>query len=62
MENPPVLKNLFSLAILLIFSACSADFFVARKADRFHVYIVLGFCDFDNVKVHSGLCLSSYNS
>ena len=24
MKNPPVLKNLFSLAILLIFSACSA--------------------------------------
>jgi hypothetical protein len=38
----------------------SADFFIGRLADWLHAYIVLGFCDFDNVKVHSGLCLSSY--
>jgi hypothetical protein len=29
----------------------TADLFFARQPEWFHAYIVLGFCDFDNVNV-----------
>jgi len=54
-EYPNMQPNRFFPLII-----SSADFFIARQSEWFHVLIVLAFCDFDNGKVLMALCLSSY--